>query len=447
MASGVAALLKKGIVDTALQVFATTGVRFALVLAIFVLSRFVSNDEIATYDLFVVASSILLILLTFGLDSGLAIVTQTDDEAERANYLWLALGICAGLALTLYLPLKYGAASLGLGDLFDARIFTAAYLYAIGNAIMMLLFSYYRWLGNARTASLIIIVANVVGFACAAVAFASAMTVDAFVNGLLVGNLLGVGAAILFAFRRIPFPHDLLGSSGLRRYTRTLFSMSWPFGVASLLLIARRAVDRMIIISTGLASLLGAYALVSRSGEVAAFFLALPALGFAPIIIRDHLTDAGQKIARYLYAGYFALSVLIVFAGVALWLVFGDTLFPENVRDAAPVFLALLAGNLMFTETTVAGFGFVIVQRTWVVAALSVLFIAVNLAVAVPLSMAGLGLEAVAAGYLVASYLHSSLFIHWSEKHARFGYPLRVILAIKSAFVLVILAILYAGIA
>ena len=428
MASGVAALLKKGIVDTALQVFATTGVRFALVLAIFVLSRFVSNAEIATYDLFVVASSILLILLTFGLDSGLAIVTQTGDETERANYLWLALGICTGLALILYLPLKYGAASLGLGDLFDARIFTAAYLYAIGNAIMLLLFSYYRWLGNARVASLIIIAANVIGFACAAVAFASALTVNAFVNGLLVGNLVGVGAAILFVFKRIPFPHHVLGSGGWRRHTGTLFSMSWPFGVASLLLIARRAVDRMIIISTGLAALLGAYALVSRSGEVAAFFLALPALGFAPIVIRDHLTDAGQKVARYLYVGYFALSVLIVFVGVALWFVFGDTLFPENVRDAAPVFLALLAGNLMFTETTVAGFGFVIVQRTWVVAALSVLFITVNLAVALPLSMAGFGLEAVAAGYLVASYIHSSLFIHLSEKRARFGYPLGVIM-------------------
>jgi O-antigen/teichoic acid export membrane protein len=447
MASGVAALLKKGIVDTALQVFATTGVRFALVLAIFVLSRFVSNAEIATYDLFVVASSILLILLTFGLDSGLAIVTQTDDETERANYLWLALGICTGLALMLYLPLKYGAASLGLGDLFDARIFTAAYLYAIGNAIMLLLFSYYRWLGNARVASLIIIAANVIGFACAVVAFASALTVNAFVNGLLVGNLVGVGAAILFVFKRIPFPHHVLGSGRWRRHTGALFSMSWPFGVASLLLIARRAVDRMIIISTGLAALLGAYALVSRSGEVAAFFLALPALGFAPIVIRDHLTDAGQKVARYLYVGYFALSVLIVFVGVALWFVLGDTLFPENVRDAAPVFLALLAGNLMFTETTVAGFGFVIVQRTWVVAALSVLFITVNLAVALPLSMAGFGLEAVAAGYLVASYIHSSLFIHLSEKQVRFGYPLGVIIGIKSAFVVIILATLYAGIA
>ena len=173
MSPGVAALLKKGIVDTALQVFATTGVRFALVLAIFVLSRFVSDAEIATYDLFVVASSILLILLTFGLDSGLAIVAQTDDEAERANYLWLALAICAGLALLLYFPLKYGSASLGLGELFDTRIFTAAYFYAVGNAIMLLLFSYYRWLGKARSASLIIIAANIVGFASGAIAFAT----------------------------------------------------------------------------------------------------------------------------------------------------------------------------------------------------------------------------------------------------------------------------------
>ena len=446
MSPGVAALLKKGIVDTALQVFATTGVRFALVLAIFVLSRFVSNAEIATYDLFVVASSILLILLTFGLDSGLAVVAQTDSEAERATYLWLALGICVSLALILFFPLRYGAASLGLGELFDVRIFTAAYLYAIGNAVMLLLFSYYRWLGNARTASLIIIAANVIGFACAAFAFAAEPTVNAFVNGLLVGNLVGVGATILFVYRRIEFPLQAIDSGDWRRHIITLFSMSWPFGIASFLLIARRAVDRMIIVSTGLAALLGAYALVSRSGEVAAFFLALPALGFAPIIIRDHLTDAGQKVARFLYVGYFAFSVLIVLAGLGLWYSFGDTLFPQNVREAAPVFLALLAGNLMFTETTVAGFGFVIVQRTWAVAVLSVLFIVVNVAVAVPLSVMGFGLKSVAAGYLFASYIHSTLFIYLSEKHTRFGYPLRAIMAVKSVIVMVTLALLFAGI-
>lgn len=447
MTSGVTALLKKGFFDTALQVFATTGVRFALVLAIFVLSRFVSNDDIATYDLFVVASSILLILLTCGLDSGLAIVAQTEDGEDRAAYLWLSLGMSLALSLTLYLPLRFGASSLGLGSIFDVRIFTAAYLYAVGNAMMILLFSYYRWLGNARTASLIIIMANIIGFLCAAVAFSAERSIVGFVHGLLIGNLVGVIAAIAFVLRRVQFPKHKINSADGRRFAVTLMSMSWPFGTASLLLIARRAVDRAIIMSTGLAALLGAYALVSRSGEVAAFLFALPALGFAPIIVRDHATAAGQKVARGLYLGYFSLSVLIMLTGLSLWPVLGNSLFPANARDAAPIFLALLAGNLMFTETTVAGFGFVIVQRTWLVAALSVLFIVVNILVAIPLSMAGYGLEAVATGYLLASYVHSTLFIYLSERHIRFGYPLRSIMIIKTVISAIILTLLfYAGV-
>jgi O-antigen/teichoic acid export membrane protein len=443
MTSGVAALLKKGFFDTALQIFATTGVRFALVLAIFVLSRFVSNDDIATYDLFVVASSILLILLTCGLDSGLAIVAQTDDDVHRAAYLWLALGMCFALSLTLFLPLRFGASSLGLGSIFDARIFTAAYLYAVGNAMMILLFSYYRWLGNARTASLIIIMANIIGFLCAAFAFSAERSIVGFVHGLLIGNLVGVAAAIAFIFRRVEYPKHRVSSADWQRFALTLISMSWPFGIASLLLIARRAVDRAIIMSTGLAALLGAYALVSRSGEVSAFLFALPALGFAPIIIRGHATDAGQTVARGLYLGYFGLSVLIMLISLSLWLAFGNSLFPANARDAAPIFLALLAGNLMFTETTVAGFGFVIVQRTWLVAALSVLFIMVNVLVAAPLSMAGYGLKAVAAGYLLASYVHSTLFIYLSERHIHFGYPLRAIVMVKTAIIAIILALLF----
>ena len=93
MTQAVAGLLKKGAIDTLLQVAATTGVRFALILAIFILARFVSNAEIATYDLFVVASSILLILLTVGLDSGLVVVAGTEDVQERAAYLWLSLAM------------------------------------------------------------------------------------------------------------------------------------------------------------------------------------------------------------------------------------------------------------------------------------------------------------------------------------------------------------------
>lgn len=444
MADNVASLLKRGILDTLLQVAATTGVRFALILAIFVLSRFVSNAEIATYDLFVVASSILLILLTLGLDSGLVVVARTLDQQERAAYLWLSLAMSVALSLALYLPLRYGAAALGLGALFDVRVFTTAYLYAVANALMMLLFSYHRWLGKAFAASVIIVAANVIGFVSATIAFVVEGTVAAFIKGLLLGSLAGVVVLLAYVLLKVPFPAVLRNRDIAKRLARQLIMMSWPFGIASFVLIARRALDRAIILAMGMSTILGAYALVSRSGEVAAFLFALPALGFAPIIVRDHAKPAGRHIAQLLYGGYLILALVVIAAAGALWGHFGASLFPENAREAAPVFLALLASNLFFTETTVAGFGFVIVQRTLSVAAISLLFIIVNVAVAVPLSMMGYGLPAVAAGFLVSSFVHSSLFIYLSEKHTRFGYPLRLIFTGK-LLVTVLLLYMLAG--
>ncbi len=443
MAQGVSSLLKRGMIDTLLQVLATTGVRFALVLAIFVLSRFVSNEEIATYDLFVVASSILLILMTFGLDSGLAVVANTADIAEQETYLWLSLIVSLLLALLLYLPLRFGATALGLGDIFDVRIFTTAYLYACANAVMTLLFSYYRWLGKAFVASLIVVFSNVIGFVAAAIAFATKPTVAAFVDGLLIGSFFGVLAALIYVFRDTNIPLPLKNARLRRQFLKTLIAMSWPFGVASFLLIARRAIDRALILAIGLSGFLGAYALVSRTGEIAAFVFALPAIGFAPIIVKEYLTNNGQHIARLLYKGYFVFSLLIMIAATLTWFCYGTALFPEAARPAAPIFLTLLASNLFFTETTVAGFGFVIVQRTWAVAILSLLFITVNLLVAIPLSFIGYGLEAVAAGFLIASFVHSTLFIYLSEKQLHFGYPLHLIFPAKLIVTLGILLILF----
>jgi O-antigen/teichoic acid export membrane protein len=445
MAQGAFRLLKKGLLDTLLQVAATTGVRFLLVAAIFVLSGFVSDAEIASYDLFVVASSILLILLTLGLDSGLATVAAIDDAGEQLAYLWVSLALCLLLTTALYLPLRFGSGALGLASLFDVRVFTAAYGYAAANAVMTLLFSYNRWLGKAVSASIIILVSNLISFAAAGIAFAAYGSVTAFIHGLLAGSVVGIGLVLVYLSVTAPIPDSIRQAAYFKRVAVDLVRLSWPFGVASFALIARRAIDRALILAIGLSGLLGAYALVSRTGEVAAFFCALPAMGLAPIVVREYDSAGGQRVARILYMGYLALTALILGCAAALWFHYGASLFPENARSAATVFLAMLAANLFFTETTVAGFGFIIVQRTWLVAALSLLFILVNLAVAVPLAWLGQGLEAVAAGYLLASLAHSSLMIYLSERKVKFGYPLMLINMVKLMITLGLLYMMFGG--
>ncbi len=426
----VAALLRRGLVDTALQVAATVGTRFLLILAIFVLARFVGTDEIATYDLFIVATSLLLIVMTFGLDSALAIVATETDEESRHAAIWTSILMTVVLFVSLYWPLRLASQVPQLQSLLPPKVFNAAYLYAGGSALMTLVFAYFRWLGKALAASAVITVANVVGVTAGAIWFAKTGTIDGFISGLLLGSAIGTAAVLWIISRHAPLLPVLRKHGGLTALSARLANLAWPFGIASLLLIARRAVDRGILIGAGGASALGSYALVSRAGETGAFFLALPAMGVAPIILARHREAEGQHVARLLYGGYLLLSLAVV-AVVVVIVRFGQGLVPPAAVAALPALAALTVGNLFFTESTVAGFGFVINGRTSAIAWLSLLFIAVMVAVAWPLSRAFGPLIGVSAGFVIAAFVHSSLFIWLSERVVTFGYPLKLIVALK----------------
>ena len=442
MADSLASLVRKGTIETFLQVAATTGVRFALILSLFVLSLFVSIEEIAKYDLFIVASSMLLIALTIGLDSGLAIAASAK-ASKQATYLWLSLAGVLLIGVVLYWPLVLALRVIGIGEVFDVVTFNLAYGYAAVNGIMVLIFSFYRWLGRAFVASALIVTGQAFGFLAAFILFSLEQTVEVFIKGLFAGATLGAILCLVYIFKTIPPPPTLLKWRFAKRAFMQLFRVAAPFGFASGALIGRRAVDRAIIIAIGSPTLLGGYALVSRAGELLAFLFALPALGFAPILVRDYLDETVRKLARLLYGGYILASVLTTLAATLVWALFGSVIFPEGTHEVAPLFAALIVANLFFTETTLAGFGFVIVKRTQIVAILSLMFIFVNFAVAMPLVFLGLGVSSVAIGFLAASFVHSSLFVWLSERQINFGYPLKSIIAAKLFMGFIALAALF----
>lgn len=431
MPNPLSSLLRRGAIDTLVQIAATTGVRMALVLSIFVLAAFVSPSEIGVFDLFVVTSSILLIFMTLGLDSALAIVSGTQCLEEQARYLWLSLLIASGLIIFLYFPMHAGLALTGQQYFFGTHSFSIAYFYAAANGLMTLIFAFYRWLGKAVIASIIIVASNILGFIAAFLSFAIFRTIDSFTQGLLLGSFFGLVASLFYVTKTTGSPSILWQMQGGGAALRMLVRMAWPFGVASAALIGRRAIDRGVILAIGTPTLLGSYALVSRSGELLSFFLSLPALGFAPIILREYSTETGQKLARLLYSSYVAAMIAIVLITTILWQIFGAKLLPSSAHDISSLTLPLLVANLFFGETTLAGFGFVIAKRTLGIGIISIVFVVVNLATAVPLLYVGYKMEAVAAGFLTGSLVHSSLLIFMSERHVRFGYPLGLILLLK----------------
>lgn len=426
-------LLRKGATDSILQVAATSGTRLSLVLAMFALSGFVDAADIATYDLFLVASSVILIALTFGLDSGLAIVTQVEDERERQAYLWTAILVSASVSIGLFAPLLWAVATFDETGVFGAPVFALSYCYAVASSMMTLVFSYFRWVGNSRAASLILVSANAIGLVVGTLGFYLMRTIDSFIGGLAVGNGIGVIATFVFVARSTPSGAMAKVISHWRSMARKLFAVSWPFGMASFALIGRRSIDRAVLLAFASPSLLGSYALVLRFAETLAFFLSVPAQGYSPLILQNRVNESGRRLAVLLYHGY-CIAALLVFVIVSLlWNNGLQGLLPASAQSASSVFLILLAASLFFGESAVAGFGFIIIQRTKWVAMFSLLFIGINVAIAIPVYAAGWPLEGVAVGFLIAALVHSSLFIYVSEKFVRFGYKLMPIFLAKLA--------------
>jgi len=442
---GLGTLLRKGALDSLLQVAATALVRLGLVVAVLVIAPFVSLEELGRFDLFVVGSSFALLAVTLGMDSGLALAARSPSQAGRRALLIVAL------AMLLALAVLWGLGGLALWWVTSSLSPTSwgvppetsktwafaglTLIYGTLNGALVLIFNWFRWQGRAVTASLILIAANIVGFASAALAFALTRQIDSFVIGLIGGAGLGVLGGIVYLVR-----HEGAGRADLRRLMRDgrawrigarLMAMSLPYVMASLALIARRFIDRGYVLTLGDPALLGAYAIVARAAELVGFAFALPGMGFPPLIVARQGQAAAARLARLLYSAYVGASLaavaLVSYLG-PLWLARQSAEIDAGIAD---LLLPILAGTLFLGELSIAGFGYVIAQKPRLYSRLSLAFPVLYLILVLGLSAAGWGLAALGWGFALASFVFSVAAIQGSEVLVRFGYPMVLIWILK----------------
>lgn len=437
------ALLRKGATDAALQTLATTGVRFALIASIPLLALFLSPEEVGRLDLFVIGANFLLILLSLGVDSGLAIAIPARTALRRSLYLLSALLVIVSLSVLLLIPVmvlgRFVTDNTGLQHADLAWM----YGYSICNTMMVAVFSYYRWLGRALVASVLVITGNTIGLGLGYLALYVTGTLSGLMAGLTLGSLSGALLCIWLALNDAALKHPFQARRLLAGCTARLIRLSWPFAVASILLLSRRFVDRGILLSLGTLAMLGSYATVSRTGELMAFAIAIPAVGLSPLIVK-HAHDAmGKRLARLLLGGYVAASIATTAIGWFLWHRYGPAMFPDEANEIAAVFLAAIVGSLLFGQTTVAGYGFIVQRNTTLIAGLSVFFLIVYAVIALPFVMADKAVSAVGVGFVGASFLYGALFVFLSERKLKMGYPQPAILAINSVLALVAITPLF----
>lgn len=444
MRSSFGQLLRKGALDSLLQVAATTLVRLGLVVAVLGLAPFVSFEELGRFDLFVVGSSFAVLAVMIGMDSGLAIVANRQSQAIRRALLIVALCIVCILALVWSLLLVVVLVLLpsSVLEVDSHALIWMTLTHGALSGVLILIFSWFRWQGRATTASLILIAANGVGFAAATIAFTIEHSIPAFVAGLLLGAAFGIFGCFIFLIRAENFSRNdiavLFRPQRAKRLAWSLLGVSLPYVMASVSLLLRRAIDRSYLMTLGDPVLLGAYAVVARGAELVGFAFSLPSVGFAPIFVARHGEASTRRLARIFYGSYVVSSfvvVSLVFVLTALMPNFLGSLLGSttnaNVNEVSKLLAPILVGTLFLGELSCAGFGYAIARRPKLYSQLSVAYPLLYLICVAGLASAGMGIDALGWAFAITSFLFVSIVIVGSESLVRFDYPIASLVLVK----------------
>jgi O-antigen/teichoic acid export membrane protein len=429
-------LLRQGFVDSLIQVAATTMVRLGLVLSLLVLAPLIPLEETGQFDLFIVGVTFVQLAVTAGMDSGLAIVNQSNTLKMRRLYLIVSLTILCALALFGYLVV--GLAMLALPILKDyAELIRIGLVYGTAMGTMILIFSWFRWQSRARTASMLLISVNIASFAFAAVSFILFKTIFAFMSGLCLGSVGGVALCVSYLIRFDGFSlsnmREISDRNLMKPVAIDLLLLSMPYLFASISLVLRRLVDRSYILTLGDPHIIGAYAIIARASELIAFAFALPSVGFAPILMARYQEASAQHLGRLIYTGYVVLAFLIVLAALFVSPWFFAFTDDTTIAALVPLATSIIAGTLFLGETSIAAFGYLLVRKPSLFTAFSVAYIVAYAVCIIVLSAFGFGIAALGWSFIISSLLFSTVAVKWSEKFVCFGYPLKAIHMVKLA--------------
>ncbi len=84
-------LLKKGASDSSYYMIANIGSKALGFLVIPILARSVSVEDFANYDLFLIISGFIQVLVTLGIDSGIAILmAESKDDHQKLSFYYVS---------------------------------------------------------------------------------------------------------------------------------------------------------------------------------------------------------------------------------------------------------------------------------------------------------------------------------------------------------------------
>jgi len=413
-------LLKKGLLDSNYYMIANIGNRAIGFLVIPILARSVSVEEFANYDLFLLITGFLHILVTLGTDSGIAIlIAENKKDIDKLSFYYVITIVISLLFLTLLFL------SINVVFLFKDTFFTFDrffWLLIVGYTFFSIInyhtFNFLRWQTEAKKAAIINLFSYISGVLIGVGFIYQNNSIINYLYGLIIGAFLGtlfslyISKDLIKNFKIIDNAKDSL---------KELFKLSLPFIPNYIGNNLMQITDRIVILMLFGKYELGIYAVIMRFAQIPQFLSSIITGGFLPVMYNNYKTEDGVKLIKNFFHIYllFIPILFIVFYLIddLVIIMFGGN---EYVKYAYLLPMALVS-ILFVNATQCSGFGYTIKRKTHYIMYITFFSVAVNFILSIAfgywVGLAGIFLGTLLAG-IVRTYMHISL----SEKLYKFGY-------------------------
>jgi len=265
-------LVKNGLSDSKYYLIANIGNKALAFLIIPILAKTIGVEQFAIYDLFLIISGIINIIIVLGMDSGISILlAESKDNDNRLSFLYVST-LLISISILFFLSLILGIIFIYIDELFllNREIWIYIILYELFTIISYHTFNFLRWRERAKHASFVTLFSYISGMLIGVYFLYLKGSIESYLQGLVVGLFLG-SLVSLYVSREFIFRFKVLANS--KELLKELLKLSLPFVPTYL---GNRLIfmaDRVVILMLFGQHELGLYALVAKLANIPQFII------------------------------------------------------------------------------------------------------------------------------------------------------------------------------
>ena len=347
----------------------TVAARGTLLVSLLVLPALLDPADYGALAMFAVAGHLVAAVVPLQVVQGLARhYGAADSPEEKMRYAssawWFALGAHLLFLISGQAFAAWGTDQL-VGDQDYRLVFRIALLVMVLNSLFFFLQSQFRF---AFRQGEFVAVTMIYSITTLALSIGLALAWPAPLAGVVIGQALGGGAAVLWAVWRL---RQILWLAPEAARLRELLRFSLPLVPAVLSVLLILYASRIVLNDTGTLADVGVLTFASQIAAIAGLAIAGVQAAITPLITAHH-DEPGTPLALARVFHAFCAGAMIVTLGLGLFAAEGIALLGYASYSAAAPLVLPLALALLLAEMYIFAPGFWVAKRTGIQAAISV---------------------------------------------------------------------------